>query len=125
MNRFDKIAEELGWKRLYKNITVFMSKSKDKDGYLSINFPCGKHFDDFNFNDERINKTFVNNLISKISCNNKFEESDKSWVVPMMIADYFAHREDYNNELIWAKKAMKENKELKPKHFSFTIREQL
>lgn len=48
MNKFDKLAGELGWKRLYDDIEVFISKGVDINGYLSINFHTSKHYGIFN-----------------------------------------------------------------------------
>ena len=38
MNKFLKIAKEIGWEQIEENILVFRSRDKDKNGYYSINF---------------------------------------------------------------------------------------
>jgi len=124
MNKFDKIAERLGWERLY-NTGVFISKKEDKNGYLTIAFPTATGYNNFDLNDEKISEGFVRHYIYSISCSNKFKPENKSWAIPLMIADYFAHKVDFDNEIIWAKKAMERNKNLTPEHFSLNIREQL
>lgn len=125
MNKFLKIAKEIGWEQIEENILVFRSRDKDKNGYYSINFVTCSSYDNFDLNDERISKDFVKNYIMKICCSNKCKEENLNWVEPLIISDYFAHRLDYEKELIWAKKAMKENPKLNIEQFSKQIRTEL
>lgn len=117
MDRFDEIAFKLGWVRVYDDIGVFISNIKDKNGYYSINFPAAKGYEDFNLNHHNIDDKFVNDHINKICCSNKVKEENLDWAIPMLISDYFHHKEDSDNKHIWAEKAMKQNRNLKPEHF--------
>ena len=120
--KFNKIAEELGWSRPNKDIFLFV-KNEDANEYMTIAFPPATGYE--NFKEEHVDKNFVINTIINICCHTKFKRDKYHFILPMLISDYFAHRYDFKNELIWAKKAMKEQPELTPKHFSATIREEL
>lgn len=124
MTKFNILLEELGWKRLYKNIGVYF-KDSDKNEYCTIAFSVDASYENFDLNDDRLDKEFVGSFIGVICCHSKFKKSKVKWITPLLVSDYFAHRRDFKNELIWAKKAMKKNKELTPLQFSINIREQL
>lgn len=123
MTKFDAIIKEFGYKRLYKNVNLFMSKKVDKNGYYTIAFPT-YDYSDFDLNDDRVTKEFVSGYIRAYCCHTKFKKDIKSNTYILM-ADYYAHRYNFKKELFWAKKAMKENRELTPKCFSSVIREKL
>jgi len=108
----------LGWERIYSDKFIFMTKEADKDGYYTIAFStCGSY-------DDEVYVT-RDGFIGGVCCHNKFKKKNRKWAIPMLTADYYAHRRDFNNELIWARKAMKQNKNLTPEHFSKIIREKL
>lgn len=97
---------------------MFITKNADKRGYFTIAFSTCSSYDD----DIYITR---NGFLRGVCCNTKFKEENKEWVTSMLTADYYAHRRDFDNELIWAQKAMKQNKELTPESFSKIIREKL
>lgn len=124
MTKFDILLGELEWKRLYKNIGVYF-KGSDKNGYCTIAFPVDASYENFDLDDDKLDKEFVGSFIRAICCHSKFKKSNVKWITPLLVSDYFAHRRDFKNELVWAKKAMKQNIELTPSQFSINIREQL
>lgn len=116
MEKFLKIASDLGWEQVESNIMVF--KKEDRDDYININFVTCESYDNFDLNDSRINKEFVNNYITKIGCCNKVKKCDLKWGIPLLISDYFGHRNKKDEELYWAKKAINMNPKLSAKMFS-------
>ena len=124
MTKFDILLKELGWKRLYKNIGVYF-KNVDKDGYYTVAFSTDASYENFDLDDSRLDRKFVDRFIYVICCHTKFKKLNMKWIKSLLVSDYFAHRKDFKNELIWAKKAMKQNKELTPLQFSLNIRELL
>jgi hypothetical protein len=123
MTKFDKIVGKLGWERYRENIFLFVTKAEDSNGYLTCAFPAAEGYD--NFDENKVDKQFVNDLIYKICSHTKFEAKNTKWVLPMLVSDYFAHRFDWDNELIWAKIAMKNNSKFTKKHFSHKIEDKL
>ena len=120
--KFNKIAEELGWTRPNKDIFLFV-KEEDKNGYMTAAFPPAIGYDEFE--KKYVNERFVKDILYKICCHTKFKRDKYHFILPMLTADYFSHRSDFKNELIWAKKAMDEEPQLTPKSFSKIIREEL
>jgi len=120
--KFNKIAEELGWTRPNKDVFLFV-KEEDERGYMTVAFPPATGYDEFK--EEYVDEVFVNGILYKVCCHTKFKRDKYHFILPMLISDYFAHRYDFKNELIWAKKAMDEEPQLTPKSFSKIIREEL
>ena len=75
MTKFDNLIEEMGWKRPYKNIGVYF-KSPDKNEYCTIAFPVDASYENFDLNDDRLDKEFVSRFIYSICCHTKFKKSD-------------------------------------------------
>lgn len=119
MKRFNELLNETSWQRVEEDIDVFISS---KDGVISVNFPVAQGFksEDFDSCVEAVLR-----FIETVCCCNKFKEENKNWCVPLLISDYFAHKEDWESEFVWAQKAMRENSKLKPEHFSVSIRSRL
>lgn len=120
MNKFDKIALMLGWDKPYKSIPLWCQEHKKG---IRACFDINYNYDRFK-DDIRIDVDFVKGSLNFYS-KTIFKKENSNWVIPMLVSDYFAHREDWDNELIWAKKAMKQNKKLTPLQFSVNIREKL
>lgn len=125
MTHFDKLVEELGWKKLHTDKFMFIKKEKGRDDYHTLAFSTCSSYDIEDLEDVRLNKEAIDRFLRAVCCHTKCKEESLNWVIPLLTADYFAHRYDFENELVWAKKAMKENKELTPSQFSSKIREQL
>jgi len=122
MKKFDNIVKDLGWTKPYENVALWYKD--DKSGRLKAVFDINKTCDMVVGNEDKLTVEYVQgslNFFPKAI----FNQDSVNWVLPLLASDYFAHREDFENELIWAKKAMKKNKELTPLQFSFNIREQL
>jgi len=115
MKRFLKIAKDLGWYQVDKDIMVF--KKQDRDGYFNINFVTCDSYDNFDLDDTRIDETFVNNYLCKIGCCNKVKLESLVWGIPLLISDYFGHRGDREKEIEWAKKAIEIKPDLLPNGF--------
>lgn len=115
MDKFLVVALNLGWKQVAKDVMVF--QKEDKDDYFNINFVTCGSYDNFDLDDERIDKEFVNNYLYKIGCCNKVKKSSLSWAIPLLISDYFGHRGDKPKEIEWAKKAIKIKGDLFPNSF--------
>lgn len=115
MKKFLKIALELGWEQVEEGVMVF--KKEDKEGYVNINFVTQGSYDNFDLSDERIDINFVNNYICKIGCCNKVNKTNLKWAIPLLISDYYGHRQNKAEEIVWAKKAIKVKPDLFPKAF--------
>ena len=114
MDRFFKIALELGWKQI-KDTMVFIKK--EKDGYYSVNFTISDALNDFDLNDERIDKNFVKTYMTISCCSNKVKGDNLNWGIPLLLSDFYGHRRNENMEIYWAKKAIEQNPDLFPKAF--------
>jgi len=125
MTKFDKLVEEFGWKRLHPDRFMFIKNKKASDDFYTIAFSTCSSYDIEDLNDSRLNKKYIDNFLRAICCHTKSKEESLNWVIPLLTADYYSHRRNFENELVWAKKAMKENKELTPLQFLSRIREQL
>jgi hypothetical protein len=125
MTHFDKLVEELGWERVYPDKFLFITKKKDNDDFHTIAFSTCASYDIGDLEDDRLNKKHIDRFLRAVCCHTKCKEESINWVIPLLTADYYAHRYDFANELIWAKKAMKENDKLTPMKFSSKIRERL
>lgn len=118
MTQFNKIAKDLGWIQPYEKVGLYY---KEKDGnYLKAVIDIGNYSGMKN-----VDELYVKNTLEKWFNKNIFEKENSDWVLPMLASDYFAQKADFENEIIWAKKAMKENNKLTPLQFSSKIREQL
>jgi hypothetical protein len=113
--RFLRIASELGWEQVEEDVMVF--KRASKDDYVDVNFVTCQSYDNFDLDDERIDSTFVNNYICKIGCCNKVKKEHIAWGIPLLISDYFGHRGNREEELLWAKKAVGVKLDLFPNAF--------
>lgn len=122
MVKFDKIVEELDWVKPYENVALWYKNNKS--GGLKAVFDINKTCDIFINNEDKLTVEYVQGSLNFFP-KTVFSQDSMNWVLPLLASDYFAHREDFENELLWAKKAMKENKELTSLQFSLNIREQL
>ena len=122
MNKFDTIAEELGWAKPYKNVALWYKNNKK--GGLIATFDINKTCDIFIGNEDKLTVEYVQGSLNFFP-KTIFSRDSIKWVLPLLASDYFAHRLDFENELIWARKAMQENDKLTPLQFSKQIREQL
>ena len=122
MNKFDTIAEELGWAKPYKNVALWYKNNKK--GRLIATFDINKTCDIFIGNEDKLTVEYVQGSLNFFP-KTIFSRDSIKWVLPLLASDYFAHRLDFENELIWARKAMQENDKLTPLQFSKQIREQL
>lgn len=123
MNKFDEIAKELGWTKPYKTVSLWYRNYKRDSEKLIAVFDINSTYDLFK-NEIRLDEKYVKGSLNFFP-QSIFEKANKKWILPLLSSDYFAHRGDFKNELIWAKKAMKQNKKLTPLQFSLQIREQL
>lgn len=121
-SKFDVIVEELGWNKPYNSVALWYKDSKG--GGLIATFDINKTCDVFIENDDKLTVEYVQGSLNFFP-KTVFSRDSIDWVLPLLASDYFAHREDFENELIWAKKAMKENNKLTSLQFSKQIRERL
>ena len=125
-NRFVEIAKELGWDQIEEGILVFKKVSPIwVDTTYVISFVTDPSYDNFDPNGSEINTEFVSRYIERIGCTNFVRGEILAWKEAILVSDYFYHRRDFKNELIWARKAMKINPDLKPSRFSKTIEKDL
>jgi len=115
METFDaeSYLKSLGWERVYKGIDLFRRRE-------FIAFPPVP-FDFSTLITEKYTRMFIYN----ICCHTIISEEDQHFGIPILVSDFFAHRGDMDNELIWATVAMKENPNIKPTMFSLKIRDKL
>lgn len=118
---FEDIVTELGWIKPYNNVYLWYTNYKDG---LRACFDINRTLDTWSGHEDKLNIEIVKGSLNFFP-KTVFNEDSKSWVLPLLASDYFAHREDYENELVWAKKAMKNNSKLTPLQFSQKIRERL
>ena len=121
MTKFDKYTEDLGWLKPYKDVALWYQGHKDG---LRACFDINQTYDICSNNEEILTVEYVQGSLNFFP-KTIFSKRSKNWALPLLASDYFAHRRDFENELIWAKKAMKKNKKLTPLQFSLNIREQL
>jgi hypothetical protein len=122
MNVFDKITKELGWKKPFKKIPLY-TKSQSDDCDRCV-FDINNTYDIFK-DDMRVDENFVKDSINSYFPSTIYKKDDSKWVLFMLASDYYAHKFDWNNELIWAKKAIKVNNKLSAKNFSNKIKDKL
>ena len=116
MTNFNKIALDLGWAIPYESVGVYY-KYIDNDNIKAV-IDIG----DYSRMNE-VDTDYVKNTLENHFNKNIFKKVNIYWCLPLLASDYFAHKADFENELIWAKKAMKENNKLTPLQFSNIIRE--
>jgi hypothetical protein len=121
MMKFDNLALELGWEKPFQEIPLYTTVNKK--GKNECVFDIGHHYDTAK-DDERLTLEHIKSLF-RFYPKTVFEDKDRDWVLPMLASDYYAHRFDWDNELVWAKISMDNNKELKPTCFSSKIRDKL
>lgn len=119
MTKFDKLTKKLGWIKPYEDVNLWYQPHKDG---LRACFDINKTFDMWLDNDDKLTIEIVQGNLNFFP-KSIFKESSKNWVLPLLASDYFAHRQDFENELIWAKKAIEENSNLTSLQFSKVIRE--
>jgi hypothetical protein len=121
MTHFDKLTKELGWNKPYKNIPLYTIVNKR--GENECVFDIGNYYD-ISKDDESLTLEHIKSILNFYP-KTIYESKDSKWVLPMLVSDYHSHRFDWDKELIWAKKTMKQNKKLTPLQFSTKIREKL
>jgi hypothetical protein len=120
MTKFDNFVSETTWIKPYTKIPIWYQEKTD---YILCCFDINNNYDIFK-NDKRLTKEFVVGSLNFYP-KSKFKYTSKNWALPMLVSDYFAHKSDFKNELIWAKKAIKHNSNLTSLQFSFQIRDRL
>lgn len=124
MNRFDEIVEEIGWTKPFDSVPLWL-REDDGNGYMTAAFETS--YDNYaRFKDsELVDEKFVRSVLYAHCCHTKFEAKNKEWILYMLAADFYGHRQNTIHELIWARKAMLSNPKLKSNTFSRRIREKL
>jgi hypothetical protein len=120
-SKFDKIALELGWSKPNEEVPLWFREHKK--GLLKAVFDINNNYDIFK-NHEKIDNDFVNHSLN-FCPSSIFKKENENWCIPLLSSDYFAHKNDFENELFWAKKAMEQNENLTPLQFSKQIRHRL
>lgn len=96
MNDFDKICIKLGYKKPYEEIPLFL---KERDNYYNIAV-----FDVENYyTDDPITEDQVKNILNFYPRSVYKKESEEN-ILPRLVADYYAYRYDWANELKWREK---------------------
>lgn len=115
MTNFNKIALDLGWTIPFENVGLYY-RYIDGEKIKAV-------IDIGNYNSmNKVDIDFVNNTLEKHFNKNIFKKENINWCLSLLASDYFAHKADFDNELVWAKKAMKGNSKLTPLQFSSVIR---
>lgn len=120
-NKFDKFAKELGWYQPYKNIPLYTKADKNN---LKCVFDMNKRYFQL-CSASNLDIEYVDMYLDRWLSKNIYDIKDSKWIMPLLVADYYAHDFDWENEIKWAKKAIKINKEVTPKWFSSIIRDKL
>lgn len=110
MERFLKIALELGWKQVAEGIMVFQKTGKD--GYININFIASNMNEDFDLYGDLVDVQFVHDYMTIISSCTKVKEESLEWAIPLLISEYFGYKMDMEKATEWARKAIKVKPEL-------------
>ncbi len=138
--KFDEIAKELGWIKPYEEVPLWYKEYYEKDLFDGIPeltpytgiYSIQNVYEDYG-NLEDLNKNIVINLINSFNTY-LFKEKDINWALPMLASDYFHHKNfgrykieniPKEDELKYAKLAIKNNPELTEKSFSHYLREDL
>jgi len=101
-NKFDTIAEELGWNKPYNNVALWYKNSKKSE--LIATFDINKTCDMFIGNEDKLTIEYIQGSLNFFP-KTIFSRDSIKWILPLLASDYFSHREDFENELIWAKKS--------------------
>jgi hypothetical protein len=123
MTKFNTILCKLGWERYDDDVFLFVTKGTDIHGYITCAFPVSKDYEEFN--EENLDEQVVYNIIYNLCSHTKFKPDASSWVIPLLISDYFSQRMDWENGLVWAKKAMESNPKLTKEQFTHKIQDKL
>lgn len=121
MSKFDDLAADLGWIKPYSDIHLWYRPSSDL--YTAV-FYMADIYESYVVTEELLTSDIVGKGL-EIMPTTKFKKESLDWVVPMLISDYFYHKRDFENELIWAKKTIQINPKINVNSFSSRIQDKL
>lgn len=121
MEKFDNIVEQLGWIKPYSEIDLWYREGGE---WYTCVFEMADMVSSTRKFEELLTEDVVRRTIESLPTT-KFKEKNIEWILPMLVADYFWHKRDFEQELKWAQTAIDKNSKIEKTAFSKYVEERL